>query len=167
MKNNKIVGLILLIAGVALIAFGGYQSFLLVSKDKAPNDKESEQEKYDKMFNVERNKSEKLNEEKCLEKICFNNMKVFKEDGVFYATAEITNKGTETIENKYVNVIFVGKDGFSKKQTQVIIKLEGKKMQPFESQFTDNGNAMIKDVTDYSLEFASQEDIEKVNIVNE
>lgn len=166
MKNNKIVSFILLILGIALITFGGYQGFRLANENKNAKTNKSEQEKYDKLLKVERNTSEKLKKERCLDKICFSNMEIFKEDGNYFATADITNRGFKAVENKYINVIFTGKNDYSLKNTHFIIKLAPRETQPFEFHFL-SGDAMLKKVTDYKLEVASDKDAASVVIDNQ
>lgn len=165
MKKTVIV--ILVILGVLLVAIGGYLTFEVISSDSKKKPESNEQIDYDKILGVERNNAKGLKNKACLGDVCFNDLKIFKEDDVYYVTANVSNNGTNTIESEYLNLVFKDKNGVVKKDTHYIIKMEAKEIQPYELHFIDNGEEMLNNVESYSLEKSNEEDIRKYNLTIE
>ncbi len=166
MKLGKIMGTIVLVLGIILIACGGYVIHFDINHKNTKKEANSEiksQEEYDKILNVERNKSEKLSQKKCLDNICFENLKIFRQNDIYFITATITNTGLSTIDSKYINIIFKTNNGQIKKEIYEISHLKAKKSQTYERHFLEDGDLMIKEIVDYTLEFSTEDEINTIN----
>ena len=100
--DKKKIGYTLVIVSLLIIILGTI--FFLIDSNKT---KEKKEEKKTPEEIVELEKNDNLKEEHCLENICLSNMVITGNYHEYYhASVDITNKTPQTIEKKYIKVLF-------------------------------------------------------------
>ena len=101
--EKKKIGYILIIVSLLIILLGTI--FFLIDSNKKQNKAKDEKKTAEEIIELEKNDS--LKEEHCLENICLKNMVVTGNYNEYYtASVDVTNKSTQTVENKYIKVLF-------------------------------------------------------------
>ncbi len=178
--RKKIINAIIIIASVVLIGYGAYilgfnkgsvapttitQEILeeavgsdLVDPNNDPDYVDLGSREYDASQNRERNDSESLKEEKCIDEICLKNVEIYKYNdlNMVLVKGKLINKG-KTVTNKFINIIYKDEDSTIKKG-YYINKLARNVEMDFEAQYRETDIFNTKDI---SLKKANKKEIEK------